>query len=136
MTAKEFLQQAYYAQQEVEFKLEEIARLESLATRTTATLKSTPSGSNAATSKIETAVAKMEDQRTRLAEEVTELLKITEEVADAINKVQNYAEKQILKYRYLRFYDWKQISILMKMSSRQLYRLHSQALENFGSRCH
>lgn len=136
MTAKEFLQQAYYAQQEVEFKLEEIARLECLATRTTATLKSTPSGSNAATSKIETAVAKMEDQRTRLAEEVTELLKITEEVADAINKVQNYAEKQILKYRYLRFYDWKQISILMKMSSRQLYRLHSQALENFGSRCH
>lgn len=136
MTAKEFLQQAYYAQQEVEFKLEEIARLESLATRTTATLKSTPSGSNAATSKIETAVAKMEEQRNRLAEEVTELLKITDEVADAINKVQNYAEKQILKYRYLRFYDWKQISILMKMSSRQLYRLHSQALENFGSQCH
>lgn len=136
MTAKEFLQQAYYAQQEVDFKLEEIARLESLATRTTATLKSTPSGSNVATSKIETAIAKMEEQRNRLAEEVTELLKITEEVADAINKVQNYAEKQILKYRYLRFYDWKQISILMKMSSRQLYRLHSQALENFGSRCH
>ena len=139
MTAKEFLQQAYFAQQEVDFKLEEMARLQALATRVTSTLKSTPSGTNMATSKIGDAVAKIEEQRNRLAEEITELLKITETVSDAINKVKNYDEKQILKFRYLRFYSWQQISILMKTSLRQIYRLHSQALENFfsfGSQCH
>ena len=139
MTAKEFLQQAYFAQQEVDFKLEEMARLQALATRVTSTLKSTPSGTNMVTSKIEDAVAKIEEQRNRLAEEITELLKITETVSDAINKVKNYDEKQILKFRYLRFYSWQQISILMKTSLRQIYRLHSQALENFfscGSQCH
>lgn len=139
MTPKEFLQQAYFAQQEVDFKLEEMTRLQSLATRTTSTIKSTPSGSNLATSKIADAVAKIDEQRNRLAEEITELLKITEEVSDAIAKVKNFDERQILKYRYLRFYSWQQISILMKTSLRQIYRLHNQALENFFAydiQCH
>lgn len=139
MTAKEFLQQAYFAQQEVDFKLEEMTRLQSLATRTTSTLKNTPSGTNTTISKIENALAKIDEQRNRLAEEITELLKITEEVSDAIAKVKDFDERQILKYRYLRFYSWQQISILMKTSLRQIYRLHNQALENFfayGSQCH
>ena len=66
MTAKEFLQQAYFAQQEVDFKLEEMARLQALATRVTSTLKSTPSGTNMATSKIGDAVAKIKSKEIAL----------------------------------------------------------------------
>lgn len=112
MTAKEFLRQAYFAQQEVEMKLEQIARLESLATRTTCALKGTPSGSGVATSKIEQAVVSLQDQRDRLAEEVTDLLRITDKVSTAISQIKNPVEKRILKYRYLCFFSWKQIALL------------------------
>ena len=139
MTAKEFLQQAYYAQQEVDMKLEQIERLQSLATRTTTVFKNTPSGSACADSKIETAVIRIQEQINRLATELAELLNVTEKVSAAIAQVKNPVEKKILKYRYLCFFSWKQISLLMKTSLRQIYRLHSQALENFfvvGSQCH
>ena len=105
--------------------------MESLATRTTCTLKGTPSGNGAATSKIEQAVVSLQEQRDRLAEEVTDLLKITDKVSTAISQIKNPVEKRILKYRYLCFFSWKQIALLMKTSLRQIYRLHSQALENF-----
>lgn len=132
MTAQEFLKQAYFAQQEVEMKLEQIARLESLATRTTSALKGTPSGSNAATSKIESAVISMQEQKDRLAEEVTDLLKITDKVSTAISQIKNPVEKRILKYRYVSFFSWKQISLLMKMGKSNLFRLHADALKNFS----
>ena len=133
MTAKEFLQQAYFAQQEIEMKLEQITRIQSVATQTTSTIKSTPSGSNATNSKIEKAIISLQERENRLAEEVAELVKINEEVSTAIAKVDiTPAEKRILKYRYLCFFSWKQISLLMKMSKSNLFRLHSEALKNFS----
>lgn len=133
MTGKEFLEQAFIAHQEIEARLEEITRLQSLATRTTSTLKSTPSSSGAAKSKIEKAVAEMQEKENRLADEVAELMRITDKVSSAVEKIKNPVEKRILKYRYVSFFSWKQISLLMKMGKSNLFRLHADALENFSS---
>ena len=131
MTAKEFLQQAYYAQQEVDMKLEQIERLQLLATRTTTVFKSVPSGSACADSKIEMAVIRIQEQINRLTAELTELLNVTEKVSAAIAQVKNPAEKKILKYRYLCFFSWKQISLLMKTGQSNIFKLHATALKNF-----
>ena len=134
MTAKEFLEQAYWAQQEIDIRLEQITRLQSVATRTTSTLKATPSGTNAAAqSKIERAIVEMQEKENCLAEEITELIKITDRVSAAIAQVKNPVEKRILKYRYVCFFSWKQISLLMKMGRSNLFRLHAEALENFSA---
>lgn len=132
MTGKEFLEQAFIAHQEIEARLEEITRLQSLATRTTSTLKSTPSSSGAAKSKIEEAVAEMQEKENRLADEVAELMEITDKVSNAVGKIKNPVEKRILKYRYVSFFSWKQISLLMKMGKSNLFRLHADALKNFS----
>lgn len=132
MTAKEFLQQAYCAQQEVEMKLEQIARLKSLATRTTTNLKMAPGGKSEG-SIVENAILQLDEQVRKLGEEVTELLKISDEVSKAISQVRDFAERRILKYRYLCFFSWQQISVLMKMSERQIFRLHGKAIENFSA---
>ena len=132
MTAKEYLQQAYIAHGELEIKLEQINRLQALATRTTTTLKSTPCGSSVSGSKIESAVIRIQEEMDWLAGEVQDLLAIQENVSTAIKHVENFAERKILEYRYLCFFSWQQISLLMKISRRQLYRLHTQALENFS----
>ena len=133
MTIQDYLKQAFIAHQEIEARLEEITRLQSLATSTNSTLKGTPSGSKVAMSKIEQAVARMQEKEERLAEEVTELLNITNAVSTAVEKIKNPVEKRILKYRYVCFFSWKQIALLMKMSNSSLFRLHASALENLSS---
>lgn len=139
MTAKDFLQQAYIAHREVELKLEEIEKLRSLSIRTTTKLSDVPIRGSVTGSRVENAVALLEEQAERLADEVLKLLEISKNVADAIAQVKNSSERAVLEYRYLCFFSWPQISTLMKTSPRQIYRLHNQALENFpcyGSKCH
>lgn len=133
MTAKEFLQQAYIAHNEVEFKLEQIDRLRSLATRTTAKISDIPTQGSKTASRIEHAVALLEEQADRLADELLSLLEITKNVTAAISNVKNSNERSVLEYRYLCFFSWNQISTLMKTGVSNVYKIHSSALKNFPS---
>lgn len=133
MTAKDFLQQAYIAHREVELKLEEIEKLRALSTRTTSKISSVPIHGSVNGSRLENAVALIEEQADRLAEEVLELLEINKSVATAIAQVKAPAERAVLEYRYLCFFSWQQISALMKTSLSNVYKIHSVALKNFSS---
>lgn len=133
MTAKEFLQQVFIAYQEADSKLEQIARLQSLATRTTTVLRSTPCGNGTSlTSRVEQAVLAIEGQSDKLADELKHFMQVRDEVADAIAKVPDDSERRILEYRYLAFLTWKEISHAMKVGLRYVYKLHERALKNFS----
>ena len=139
MTEKEFLQQVFIAYKEVDSKLEQIARLQSLATRTTTVIHGTPSGNGTAlSSRVESAVISIQAQSEFLADEINHLLDVRQRVADEIAKVTNHDERLVLEYRYLAFRSWKEISHVMKIGLRTVFRLHDRALENFAavSQCH
>lgn len=129
MTAKEFLQQAFVAHKGIELRLERITAVQSLATRTTTTLKHAAGGSNIFRSKVETAVIELQELTEQLADEVTRLIEVTKRIAAAIALVPNADERAILEYRYLCFFSWQQITALMKTSSRQIFRFHRSALK-------
>ena len=131
MTSKEFLQQVYYAQQEINIKLEQIARLQALATRTTTTLKDVPTGKGTS-SVIECAIVEVSEQTARLADEIKQLVKVSKEVAARIARVKNLQEQIILEYRYLCFLPWATISYLLNSSERTIFLLHQKALKNFS----
>ena len=131
MTAKEFLQQAWIAYGEIDIKLERINRLQALATRTTTTLRSTPCGSSVSGSKIESAVTMIQEEMDQLAGEIQNLLAINKQVQEAINAIKNPTEKRILEYRYLCFFSWKQICMLIKTGKSNVFKLHDKALKNF-----
>ena len=131
MTPKEFLQQVYLAHHEVEICLEEISKLQSLATRTTTVIKDVPNGGQAIGSQIENSITQMDTKAEELAEKIKVLVEDIDKVRAAISQVKNSNERMILKYRYLCFFSWQQISFIMKTSLRQIYRLHNDALENF-----
>lgn len=131
MTGKEFLQQVYLAHHEIELCLEEISKLQSLATRTTTVIKGVPNGGQTVVSKIENSITQMDTKAADLAEKIKILVEVMDKVWAAISQVENSNERIILKYRYLCFFSWQQISFLMKISLRQIYRLHNDALENF-----
>lgn len=132
MNPKEFLQQAYYAQREVDIKLEQIIRLQSLATKTTSTLKNVPCGKSLC-SVVENAVTSIEEQTTRLANEVKKMLEVIEKISATISLVENPQERIILKYRYLCCLPWATIAFLVKASERNVFLIHNQALKNFSN---
>ena len=132
MTAKDFLQQAYFANHEVEMKLERIERLSAFATRVTTQFKVIPVPSSNSSSRIEKAVTLIDEQTDLLADEIVNLLEIIKNVANAISTVKNFSERSVLEYRYLCFFSWKQISALMKTGVSNVYKIHSNALKNFS----
>ena len=133
MTAKEFLQQVFIAYQEADSKLEQIARLQSLATRTTTVIHSTPCGNGTSlTSRVEQAIVSIDEQSDKLADELKHFMQVRDTVADAINKITAPNERRLLEFRYLAFKSWKEISHSMKISIRYAYMLHERALKNFS----
>lgn len=134
MKPKEFLQQVFIAYQDADSKLEQIARIQALATRVTTITKAVPIGNGSAlSSRVENAIVAMEGQTEKLADEITNLLKVRNEVAAEIAKLQHPAERRILEYRYLCFHSWKEIAAVMKTGLRYVFKLHERALENFSA---
>lgn len=133
MTAKEFLQRVFTEYQEVDTKIEQIARLQSLATRTTSILRGTPCGNKQVlNSSLEDAVSAVQSQADCLADEIKFFLATREEVANSIAKVVNPVERRVLEFRYLAFLSWKEISHAMKLGLSSVFRFHQQALNNFS----
>lgn len=132
MTVKEFLQQVYLAHRAIDIKLEQINRLQSLATRVTTTLKAVPNGANSFDSRIENSVVMIQEKISALTKEISDLMTVNEKVTTAISHVDNSDERAILEYRYLCFFSWKEIARLLKFSLRQVFLLHNRALKNFS----
>ena len=134
MTAKDFLQQVFIVYKEVDSKLEQIERLQALATRTTTVISGTPRGNGSAlSSRVEAAVLSIQNQSDFLADEINHLLDVRKRVADEIAKVTNHNERIVLEQRYLAFRSWKEISHSMKIGLRTVFRFHDKALKNFAA---
>ena len=102
MTAKEFLKQVFQAYQDADSKIEQMARLQSLATRTTTVIRSAPVGNGSdLSSRVERAIVAISGQNEHLADEIQHLLDVREEVAAAIANVPVPNERRVLEYRYL-----------------------------------
>ena len=133
MTTKEFLQQAFVAHQMVESRLEQIARLQSLATRTTTAIKGVPSAGTSASSVIETQIGKVQEQSALLAEEISRMVDVRNEVAEAIARVKNPDERCLLELRYLCHYSWEQMAKIFLCTERTMFYLHERAIKNLAA---
>lgn len=67
--------------------------------------------------------------------DLASLYDIQVELNEKINKVEDFNERMVLRYRYILNYTWEQISEKMGYSTRQVIRIHGEALKNFEI-CH
>ena len=67
--------------------------------------------------------------------DLASLYDIQVELNEKVNKVENFNERMVLRYRYILNYTWEQISEKMGYSTRQVIRIHGEALKNFEI-CH
>lgn len=58
-------------------------------------------------------------------------LKILTEIKNAIERLSDTNEKNVLVYRYILLKRWDDICLELDISWRQIHRIHSQALEHF-----
>lgn len=61
-------------------------------------------------------------------------VKICLEVYDKIEALEDEQGKRLLKYRYIRGYQWEQIAEKMGYSSRQVFNIHKRILITYKSK--
>ena len=69
-----------------------------------------------------------------IAQEILELEQKKEKIVNQINRLRSPLHIQILKMRYIDFLGWEKIAKQTKYSTRQIYRLHQNAIREFQER--
>ena len=128
MTAKEYLEQAYRLEQQIDSKLEQVEMLRYLTTKTTAIIKG-DSGSGGGENFIEDAIIQIVDLERDVAAEISRLTKLKREIAEIIGRVEDPEEKIVLEMRYLGNKKWPEIGRAMNCSGTTVYRWHQNALK-------
>ena len=128
MTAKEYLGQAYRLDQRINSKVEQVASLNTLATKCTTTMTGMPRNPNRAISMMADAVEKIIDLQSEINRDIDVLVDLKRDMVRVIKAVGDTEYQTILELRYLCFKTWEQIAVDMGYNVRHVYRLHDEAV--------
>jgi len=128
MTAKEYLSQAYRLDQRIDAKIAQVASLNELATKCTATLTGMPRNPNHGSSSMADAVVKIIDLQAEFNHDIDTLVDLKREIVTVVKAVENPEYQTLLEKRYLCFMSWEQIAVDMNYTTRNVHYLHDQAL--------
>jgi DNA-directed RNA polymerase specialized sigma subunit len=129
MTAKEYLLQAYLLEERIDSKLEQVEALRSLATKSTAIIRSHPGSGGGNDSFMEDAIIKIVDMEREITAEMERMVDLKKEIAETISRVEDQALRTLLEMRYLCYRDWPEIKKALGYSNASIHRMHKQALE-------
>ncbi len=129
MTTKEYLNQAYRLDQRIDAKIAQVAALNDLATKCTATLSDMPRNPNRGSSSMADTVGKIVDLQHEIDRDIDTLVDLKREIVRVIKAVDNPEYQTILEKRYLCFMTWEQIAVDLGYDLRYLHKLHRRALE-------
>ena len=134
MTTKEFLSQAYLFDQRIKSKLEQVQSLRSLAEKASATLMPTPLSKTRHRSQIEDVIIKIVDLENEIGSSITRLLELKQEIATAIECVDNQTYRTLLELRYLCFKRWDEISAELGYERRYVLKVHDRAVQKIDQK--
>lgn len=128
MTAKEFLSQAYRLDQRIDSKIEQVASLNDLAAKCTATITGMPHSPSSSTSPMADTIDKIIDLQTEINQDIDRLVDLKREIVTVIKAVDNPEYQTLLEKRYLCFLHWEQIAVDMNYGIDNIFKLHKKAL--------
>ena len=129
MTAKEYLNQAYWLNRRIDSKLEQQSALRDLATKTTAVMDSEVVSHTRNVHSMEDILAKIMDMEDEINNDIDALVDLKRDIMRTIKGIENPEYQTLLELRYLCFKRWEEISVVMNYNLRHIYRLHDEALE-------
>ena len=127
MNVKDYLEQAKYLDMRINSKVEQLSRLNDLATKCTVTLSDMPRNPNKGTSSMEDTIINIIGLQEEINRDIDNLVDLRREIMEVIKKVENVEYQTILENRYLSFMSWEKIAVEMKYSIQQIYRLRDKA---------
>ncbi len=125
---KEYLWRYQRASKKVDQRAEELALLISMTYQSGKTNDGMPHGSSARKD-LSWYMAEKERLEKKLDEETEKCMKIYREIMDCIEKLED-RERKVLFQRYIVADDWETIAKKMSICTRQVYRIHGNALKN------
>lgn len=147
MTAKEYLNQAYYIDREINLTLAKSDKLrQSLYGRAVA-YDSTAVQSSEDKDVIGKTIEKIDEYERKANELIDSLIKKRIEIENTIKAVPDSVQREVLERRYLLFQEWdsgydrntgeykKGIYEEMHFSRRQIFYLHGEALKSIALNC-
>lgn len=131
MTAKEYLLQAHHLDQRIKCKIEQVASLNDLARKATATISDMPGNPNKGVSAMANAVEKIVDLQAEINRDIDRLVDMKMEIEKAVRQLGNIDEQLLLRCRYINNMNWDDIAAELSVSYRTVHRIHASALKNF-----
>lgn len=133
MNAREYLQQAFKIDRLVKSKIEQVAKLESLATSATQNFSASgipTSHDDTRGSKVENMVVDIVILKEQVQAQTAELLKLRGEIQQTLGRIDNLTVRFLLEERYLLYKSWDEICYETGFSRDYVYRLHRQGLSS------
>lgn len=130
MTAKEYLSQVRILDAAINASIAECLRLRQIADSIPTLNLDTPkvAGGNADKCGMTAVVQKYIDLESKINAETDAYVDLRDEVRGTIRAVPDPLLRSVLKMRYLSFYTFDRIAVELRYSSRQVIRLHKDAL--------
>lgn len=129
MTAKQYLNQARGLDKRINAKLEEVSRLEALATKVTAA--NTERVQVSQEDKRSKQIDRLVDLKDEINEEIDRLVDLKADISGRINQMEDNCQVTLLTMRYLNMNTWEEIAEEMGYEERTVRRNHERALEAF-----
>ena len=128
MTAKEYLLQAKYLDQQINNKICQLRMLNDLATKVTYTMTGMPGGFGERASKQDSVVTKIIDFQKEINADIDRLVDLKREILISIQALNSVEYQLVLEKRYIMFEKWEKIAADMNTDIRNIYRIHGKAL--------
>ena len=127
--AKAYLQQVKLYDTHIDNKLEELARLKTLATQVTSSIKPVPAFGGGNQDKLGNIVAKIVDLENEINEAVDAYIDKQREISRLLEKLEDADQVAVLHKRYFEYMPWEQIACEMHMTYRNVCYIHGRALQ-------
>lgn len=134
MQAKQYLKQAYRCNELLKHNLDEIENFRAMSTSIASPdlTKERVSSTHSHEAHFANAVSKLIDLEKTVDDEMVHLLDLKADIRETINQVEDVKGILVLRYRYLDFMTWENLSERMGYSMRQIHRIHEAALNNIS----
>ncbi len=129
MEVKNFLMKAYYMDQRIDSKLEQMASLNELARKATLAVSDMPGSPNRNIHKTEDIIVKILELQEEIQSDISELLDLKQSIRRCGRQLEEPEEQVILEERYLKMVKWEQIAVILNMSTRKVFRIHDEMLK-------
>ena len=129
MTAKEYLNQAYWLDRRIDSKLEQLSALKDMATKTTSIMSDDVVSRTRNVHNMEDVIAKIVDMQAEINADIDRLVDIKREVREMIEPVPSAEGRTILEMRYINYCKWKEIAVAMHYVLCNVRYIHDRSIE-------